>query len=70
MVELDISSKHCRVEKDGHTLIVTLSRPEAKNAFSSLMLLDGLFWHPKTLKKACVHLHKKEKQYLKANRLI
>ena len=36
---LDISTKHCKVEKEGKTLIVTLNRPEAKNAFSSIMLL-------------------------------
>ena len=37
--ELDISTKNCIVEKDGRTLIVTLNRPEAKNAFSPEMLL-------------------------------
>jgi len=39
MTELDISTKNCIVEKDGHVLIVTLNRPEAKNAFSPEMLL-------------------------------
>lgn len=29
---------HCQVEREGHTLIVTLNRPEAKNALSSGML--------------------------------
>ncbi len=42
MAELDISTKNCIVEKEGHTLIVTLNRPEAKNAFSPEMLL-GLY---------------------------
>ncbi len=37
--ELPISTKNCIVEKDGNTLIVTLNRPEAKNAFSPEMLL-------------------------------
>ncbi len=37
--ELDISTTNCIVEKDGKTLIVTLNRPEAKNAFSPEMLL-------------------------------
>ena len=37
--ELDISTKNCIVEKEGKTLIVTLNRPEAKNAFSPEMLL-------------------------------
>jgi len=37
--ELDISTKNCTVEQDGHLLIVTLNRPEAKNAFSPEMLL-------------------------------
>lgn len=39
MNELDISTKNCIVEQDGHVLIVTLNRPEAKNAFSPEMLL-------------------------------
>jgi len=38
-VELDISTKNCTIEKDGHVLIVTLNRPEAKNALSSQMLV-------------------------------
>ncbi len=38
-VELDISTKNCTIEKDGHVLIVTLNRPEAKNALSSQMIL-------------------------------
>jgi enoyl-CoA hydratase len=37
--ELDISTKHCRVESENGILIVTLNRPEVKNAFSSSMLL-------------------------------
>lgn len=40
--ELDISSKHCIIEQEAKTLIVTLNRPEAKNAFSPEMLL-GLY---------------------------
>jgi enoyl-CoA hydratase len=36
---LDISTDNCIVEKEGKTLIVTLNRPEAKNAFSPEMLL-------------------------------
>lgn len=39
MKELNISTKNCTVEQDGHVLIVTLNRPEAKNAFSPEMLL-------------------------------
>jgi enoyl-CoA hydratase len=39
MAELDISTKNCTVEQEGHVLIVTLNRPEAKNAFSPEMLL-------------------------------
>lgn len=42
MAELDISTDNCSVEQDGHVLIVTLNRPEAKNAFSPQMLL-GLY---------------------------
>jgi len=37
--ELDISTANCIVQKEGKTLIVTLNRPEAKNAFSPEMLL-------------------------------
>ncbi|MFQ5697144.1 MAG: crotonase/enoyl-CoA hydratase family protein [Myxococcota bacterium] len=36
------STEHCTIERDGHLLIVTLNRPEARNAFSPLMLL-GMF---------------------------
>ncbi len=39
MAELDISTENCIVEQDGRVLIVTLNRPEAKNAFSPEMLL-------------------------------
>ena len=37
--QLDISNKNCTIEKEGHTLIVTLNRPEAKNALSGAMLV-------------------------------
>ncbi len=37
--ELDISTKNCTIEKDGHIMIVTLNRPEAKNALSSQMIV-------------------------------
>ncbi len=40
--ELAISTKNCIVERDGPVLIVTLNRPEAKNAFSPAMLV-GLY---------------------------
>ncbi len=36
---LDISTKNCTIEKEGHVLIVTLNRPEAKNALSPAMLI-------------------------------
>jgi enoyl-CoA hydratase len=39
MAELDISTNNCIVEQEGHVLVVTLNRPEAKNAFSPEMLL-------------------------------
>ena len=39
MAELDISTENCIVEQEGNVLIVTLNRPEAKNAFSPEMLL-------------------------------
>ncbi len=37
--QLDISTKNCTIEKEGHALIVTLNRPEAKNALSPAMLI-------------------------------
>jgi enoyl-CoA hydratase/carnithine racemase len=37
--QLDISTKNCTIEKEGHILIVTLNRPEAKNALSPAMLV-------------------------------
>lgn len=42
MAELDISTETCIVEQEGNVLLVTLNRPEAKNAFNSQMLL-GLY---------------------------
>jgi enoyl-CoA hydratase len=36
---LDITTKNCTIEKEGHTLVVTLNRPEAKNALSPAMLI-------------------------------
>jgi len=37
--QLDITTKNCTVEKDGHIEIVTLNRPEAKNALAPSMLV-------------------------------
>jgi enoyl-CoA hydratase len=37
--QLDITTKNCTIEKEGHALIVTLNRPEAKNALSPAMLI-------------------------------
>jgi len=37
--QLDISTANCTIEKEGHVLIVTLNRPEAKNALSPAMLI-------------------------------
>jgi enoyl-CoA hydratase len=39
LIELDISTKNCTIQKKGHILIVTLNRPEAKNALSPAMLV-------------------------------
>ena len=36
---LPISTAHCTVEQDGHVVIVTMNRPEAKNALSTDMLV-------------------------------
>src|SRR4030043_126892 len=37
--QLDISTKNCTIEREGHILSVTLNRPEAKNALSPSMLV-------------------------------
>ena len=37
--ELDISTANCTIEQKGHILIVTLNRPEAKNALSGPMVV-------------------------------
>ena len=37
--QLDISTKNCIIEKDGHILIITLNRPEVRNALNGPMLL-------------------------------
>jgi enoyl-CoA hydratase len=39
MKELSISTSSCLVAREGHTLVVTLNRPEAKNAFNPPMLV-------------------------------
>jgi enoyl-CoA hydratase len=36
---LPISTRHCTVEQDGHVVIVTMNRPEARNALSTDMLV-------------------------------
>jgi enoyl-CoA hydratase len=36
---LPISTSHCIVERDGHVVTVTMSRPEARNALSTDMLV-------------------------------
>ncbi|MDH2427911.1 crotonase/enoyl-CoA hydratase family protein [Sphaerisporangium sp. TRM90804] len=36
---LPISTPHCRVERDGHVVVVTMDRPEARNALSQDMLV-------------------------------
>ena len=33
-----MNPEHCLVEREGHVLVVTLNRPEAKNALSGGML--------------------------------
>lgn len=38
-IRSDLSTIHCTVEQEGKALIVTLARPEAKNALSGAMLL-------------------------------
>ncbi|GAA2892355.1 crotonase/enoyl-CoA hydratase family protein [Streptosporangium fragile] len=36
---LPISTPHCRIERGGHVVVVTMDRPEARNALSSDMLV-------------------------------
>ena len=36
---LDISTEHCTVERDGPVVIITMNRPEKKNALSPAMLV-------------------------------
>jgi enoyl-CoA hydratase len=36
-----MNPEHCLLEREGHTLVVTLNRPEAKNALSGGMLAGG-----------------------------
>ncbi|GAA4206284.1 crotonase/enoyl-CoA hydratase family protein [Streptosporangium oxazolinicum] len=36
---LPISTPHCRIERDGHIVVVTMDRPEARNALSTDMLV-------------------------------
>src|SRR5919108_1869750 len=36
---LDLSTQHCRVERDGHVVVLTMDRPEARNALSPDMLV-------------------------------
>ncbi|QDX79979.1 enoyl-CoA hydratase [Denitratisoma sp. DHT3] len=36
---LDISTPNCTIEQQGHVMVVTLNRPEAKNALSSAMIV-------------------------------
>ena len=55
MAELEISTKNCIVEQEGNVLLVTLNRPEAKNAFSPEMLL-GMY-------KACRLLDEEDQLY-------
>ncbi|KEQ19707.1 crotonase/enoyl-CoA hydratase family protein [Endozoicomonas numazuensis] len=42
MSELPISTQNCIIEQKNHVLVVTLNRPEKKNAFSPAMLV-GLY---------------------------
>lgn len=39
LTTLDISTENCSIEQKGHVLLVTLNRPEKKNALSPQMLL-------------------------------
>ncbi len=38
--EPPLNPEHCLVEREGHVLVVTLNRPEAKNALSGGMFAE------------------------------
>jgi enoyl-CoA hydratase len=38
MTAFDAESEHCRVDRDGHLIVVTLNRPAARNALTPQML--------------------------------
>ena len=56
---LDLSTQHCRVERDGHVVILTMDRPEARNALSPDMLVglaDGYAYVDETPEVRCAIL--------------
>jgi len=56
---LPMSTKHCTVERDGHVVILTMNRPEARNALSSDMLVglaDGFEYVDQTSEVRCAIL--------------
>ena len=56
---LDISTKHCTVERDGAVVILTMNRPEKRNALSPAMLVglaDGYTYVDETADVRCAIL--------------
>ena len=56
---LPMSTQHCTVERDGHVVILTMNRPEARNALSPDMLVglaDGFEYIDETPEIRCAIL--------------
>lgn len=56
---LPMTTKHCTVERDGHVVILTMNRPEARNALSPDMLVglaDGFTYVDETPEIRCAIL--------------
>ena len=56
---LPMTTQHCTVERDGHVVILTMNRPEARNALSPDMLVglaDGYSYVDETPEIRCAIL--------------
>ena len=56
---LPMTTQHCTVERDGHVVILTMNRPEARNALSPDMLVglaDGYTYVDETPEIRCAIL--------------
>ncbi|MGZ6931581.1 MAG: enoyl-CoA hydratase-related protein, partial [Acidimicrobiia bacterium] len=56
---LPMTTQHCTVERDGHVVVLTMNRPEARNALSPDMLVglaDGFTYVDETPEVRCAIL--------------